>query len=225
MGFKMANSELTNRFFEKWSDKMAYVLGYFVADGDLSVNRRGSHYFGFTSTDYELLEKIKNLMGLTQRIGIKKRDNRNWKQAYRIQIGSRKNSDDIRQLIYKKKKNGVLLRNVPKLYLRHFIRGFFDGDGNVSFGRYGYPKGKRYVLITRFAAENKEFLEALFDLLCKSVPLNGGSIYKNNGGYHLNYSIKDSLKLFRYMYENVPRRGYLERKHNIFQKAVKHWGP
>jgi hypothetical protein len=48
-------------FFKKWSTEMAYVLGYFAADGCMFINPRGSKYVSFTSTDREILEKVKRL--------------------------------------------------------------------------------------------------------------------------------------------------------------------
>ncbi len=39
--------------------KMAYVLGFFVADGNLTINPRGSRYIEFSSCDKEIIEKRK----------------------------------------------------------------------------------------------------------------------------------------------------------------------
>lgn len=203
---------------------MAYLLGYFVADGDMSVNKRGSHYIGFTSTDYELLEKVKKLGGFNQKIGVKKSNNSDQKPAYRIQIGSKKLFNDICRLGFDKRKGKVPLDRVPEPHFRHFVRGCFDGDGNVNFGRYKRSRGFYYILITRFAAGRKKLLEELLILLRRYTQICGGSIYKNSRGYHLNFSVKDSLRLFDYMYEKVPFAQYLERKYNIFRKAIGHWG-
>ena len=82
---------------------MAYVLGYFIADGDMSVNKRGSHYIGFTSTDYELLKKVKQLIGVKQKIGAKKSSGVNQKPSFRIQIGSKKFFNDVCELGFDKR--------------------------------------------------------------------------------------------------------------------------
>lgn len=219
----MKKVKFNDKFFEKWSPQMAYVLGYFLADGDLSTNPRGSHYLNFTSTDYELLKKTRRLLGVNHRIGKKKRYNLIWSQGYRLQIGSKKIFRDIHNLGFNKKKSSPSLGIVPMIYFRHFVRGFFDGDGNVGFTQYQYLKGVRYILLTRFASGSKKLLEELHGLLRKYVQLKGGAVYKNSRGYHLNFSIRDSIRLFRYMYEGVPKEEYLERKYNIFNKALDHF--
>lgn len=32
-------------FFKKWSNEMAYVLGFFAADGNMIVNKRGGQFW------------------------------------------------------------------------------------------------------------------------------------------------------------------------------------
>ena len=41
---------------------MAYVLGFFAADGNMRINNNGGHYIDFTSCDKEILEKIRFVM-------------------------------------------------------------------------------------------------------------------------------------------------------------------
>ncbi len=55
-------------FFDKWSPNMAYVLGYFAADGTMYINRRGGHYIAFEATDEDLIILIKNLMHSSNKI-------------------------------------------------------------------------------------------------------------------------------------------------------------
>jgi hypothetical protein len=40
-------------FFKKWSPEMAYVLGFFTADGNMLKNKRGAHFIEFNTTDYK----------------------------------------------------------------------------------------------------------------------------------------------------------------------------
>jgi hypothetical protein len=41
---------------------MAYVLGYFAADGSMYVNSHGAKCIDFVSTDREILEHVKHLL-------------------------------------------------------------------------------------------------------------------------------------------------------------------
>ena len=46
--------QVNHQFFHKWNPTMAYVLGYFAADGCMIKNKRGAHYIEFTSIDKRL---------------------------------------------------------------------------------------------------------------------------------------------------------------------------
>ena len=50
---------------------MAYVLGFFAADGNMIKNKRGAHFIEFQITDKNLLEKIRELLGSNQKIAIR----------------------------------------------------------------------------------------------------------------------------------------------------------
>ena len=49
---------------------MAYVLGFFAADGNMIKNRRGAHFIAFYSNDKKLLIKIKVLLKASQKISL-----------------------------------------------------------------------------------------------------------------------------------------------------------
>jgi len=59
-------------FFKEWSKEMAYVLGYTFADGAVYTNKRGSCYLEFTSTDKELIYKVRDLLLSEHKIFLKK---------------------------------------------------------------------------------------------------------------------------------------------------------
>jgi len=62
-------------FFKKWSVEMAYVLGYFAADGCMYKNSGGSKFINFVSTDYEILTKVKKLLSSQHKILPKRQSN------------------------------------------------------------------------------------------------------------------------------------------------------
>lgn len=209
-------------FFKRWSPEMAYVLGYFAADGCMCINPRGSKYVSFSSTDYEILEKVKRILESRHKISIKKSNNKNWKPSFVLQIGSREMYNDLIQLGFMPNKEFRLkLPQMPKKYIRHFIRGYFDGDGSVTYGyfrRRDRNNKKTPYLLTCFAYANIGFLKGLSKVLMKNVGMRKG--YIDKGDNHLSYSKLDSIKLFRYMYKGVSKEQYLERKFNKFKKAI-----
>lgn len=209
-------------FFKKWSAEMAYVLGYFAADGCMFANPRGSKYVSFTSTDKEILEKVKIILGSEHKIGVRKRHNKNWKDLFSLQIGSKKMYNDLIKLGFMPNKaDRFKLPEIPPPFFRHFVRGYFDGDGSIIYGCFRRKnrgnKNTPYVLAC-FASANINFLKRLSMLLIKYADTRKG--YLDKKGQHLYYSKRDSIKLFGYLYKDVSKEQYLERKYHKFSKAV-----
>ena len=67
----MARLPVNEDFFKVWSPEMAYVLGFFCADGAMTINPRGSKYIDFCITDGDLLLKIKRCFRSEQSIIVK----------------------------------------------------------------------------------------------------------------------------------------------------------
>ena len=209
-------------FFKNWTPEMAYVLGFFAADGNMVKNRRGAHFISIEITDKDILEKIKEVMSSSHKITQRKRVN-SWKTAYRLQIGSKKMFSDLLNLgVTPKKSKTIDLPIIPDKYFAHFVRGYFDGDGNVVSGYFKKldRKNKSYTLATRFTGGSYIFLKSLKDSLSRLIGVTG-SLYEREDACRLNYSINDSKKLFRFMYADNKAKNllYLERKYRIFKDA------
>ncbi len=208
-------------FFKKWSSEMAYVLGFFTADGNMTKHKNGGCYIEFTSNDYEVLYKIKKIIGLDNKISWR---NRNSKIHYRIQMGSKVLYEDLISLgLTPNKSLTIKFPNISLVHLKHFIRGYFDGDGCVYFKQnWAKDRGKfRWVFQVRFTSGSKQFLEVFHSLLKDLKICKGGYLYHKNRGYELVFSHYDGLALFRFLYDNVSAEMYLERKYDIFQRAFK----
>lgn len=205
---------------------MAYVLGFFVADGSIYTNPRGAHYLDFHITDKELLIKIRRLLKSNHKISLRKKSNPKWKQQYRLQIGSKEMFRDLMKLgTTPRKSKTQSLPKIPDKYFQHFLRGYFDGDGFVHFGRHKRTdrKSLKTVLLVGFSSGSKDILESIAKSLKKLVKLKGGTYYRASNSHWLTYSIKDSLKLYYFMYDNIRNNCYLKRKLKIFQRAIKYF--
>jgi len=198
---------------------MAYVLGFFAADGNMIKNKRGGHFISFEITDRNLLEKIRDVLGSNHKIAMRKRRN-SWKQSYSLQIGSKLMFNELLSLgLTAHKSKTIKLPKVPEKYFPDFLRGYFDGDGCAQLGRY-WRKDRRkwkWQFTVNFTSGSKKFLEELWIALKPFVA--GGRLGKKSRGYELIFSQKDGFALFDLMYDNVPAKMFLERKYDIFQKA------
>jgi len=210
---------------------MAYVLGFFAADGSMIRNNRGACFIEFKITDRSILLKIKQALGSNHKISRKTYSNDKWKTTYRLQIGSKEIFKDLTELGFSQKKSKKMkLPFVPIEFWGHFVRGYFDGDGNVHFKQY-YAKDrgkKRWSFSTCFTSGSKIFLRDLHKSLSPFV--KGGFLHekktpdKKIKGYSLVFSHQDGLALFRLMYNNGCRGLCLRRKYLTFKKAIKTLG-
>ena len=204
---------------------MAYVLGFFAADGNMIRNRRGAHFIAFYSADRVLLERVRSALGSNHKIGGRDYSEKR-RINYQLQLGSKEMFADLFFLGMKPaKSNTLLLPRIPTKYEPDFVRGYFDGDGCVYFKRLKYADRKRprHVLMTKFTSGSRSFLTSLHSLL-KKRGVTGGVVREKwmKHGLDLTLSHSDSLAVYKLMYNTVPREGlYLPRKRKIFDKAIR----
>lgn len=98
--------------------------------------------------------------------------------------------------------------SIDKSLQRHFVRGYFDGDGNIYKSK--IRKNSYQVSI----ASNFNFLSDIKDIICV------GEIYKNGNIHILSFSkIEDVTNFGNYLYDKSTI--FLERKKQIFEKIKK----
>ncbi len=207
-------------FFKIWTTDMAYVLGFFAADGYITVNKRGGQFWAIDIIDKSIVEKIKRTIEAEHKISTRKTaDGKS--VSYRLQIGSIEMCDDLRRLGYAERKTKNLsIPHIPSVYFSHFVRGYFDGDGNVWVGAiHKDRKTKGLAIQTVFTSCCLDFLERLSGELEKHGILRG-RIREGRGGYYrLVYSINSSLKLYDFMYNGYSKDSIaLIRKKRVFER-------
>ena len=197
---------------------MAYVLGFFTADGNMIRNKRGAHFIELYITDRDILQKIRTLFNSNHKITVRDRKNENWKIGYRLQIGSKEFFNDLIHLgMTPSKSLTIRMPIVPKKFLSHFLRGYFDGDGHVSVSEYQQKdrKNKSKVIVTGFTSGSKQFLEGLKNIISRYDIVKGGTLFYARG-YRLCFSTNDSRRLYNFMYKDSGKL-YLDRKKVIFE--------
>lgn len=202
---------------------MAYILGFFAADGYITINKRGGQFWCVDVIDKKIIEQIKKQIEADHKISLRKKQKDKY-LSYRLQIGSIEMCNDLRFLGFNEKKTKNLsIPNIPDKYFCHFVRGYFDGDGHVWFGwTHKDRKTKTLVIHVVFTSCSRIFLESIRNRL-ERFGIMKGRINKGGGNYHrLVYSILNSLKLYDFMYNNLGlSKLFLYRKKVIFERYIK----
>ena len=202
MRVRSSNLRYSETFFSRWSDEMAYILGYFAADGSMYQNKRGGSYIGFYSIDLELIESVKSLLKVTNKIEVRNRQE-NWQTSYTLQIGSKNIFNHLLNLGFTSNKSlSLRLPKIPDNLFCHFLRGYFDGDGGVYYQtliRKNRPN-PTFHLHLNIRCGNKIFLEEVNEKLTRLIDIRGGSIYFHSRAYSLAYYGRDVIELYSFLY-------------------------
>jgi hypothetical protein len=202
---------------------MAYILGFFAADGSMIRTKRGGHYVEFHSTDVGLLRLIRAALSSDHKISRRVRRSTLHKHQYRLQIGSMRMFTDLSALGMTPHKSKILVfPEVPESLHAHFVRGYFDGDGCIYFRRLQFADRKRprSVMLSLFTSGSRSFLVALHMVLA-SHGVRGGVVKRKKRGFELVLSHRDSVALYRFLYNNLADSViFLPRKYKLFTRAV-----
>lgn len=198
---------------------MAYVLGYIYADGSLddSPYMRGK-YIQIASIDEDSVQRIKNWLSSEHKITKKKSHFTGSKFCFMLRIGSHKIYNDLFKFgLYPNKSLTINFPKIPQKYLGHFIRGYFDGDGCISFEKGIGKKGQSIIkrIRTIFTSGSKTYLKEMNDVL-KSVGIDEGKIYSSKRSYQAIYNTKDSVRIFKLIYAKTSINSFFMRKFKIF---------
>ncbi len=118
------------------SEEKAYVLGFFYADGNNYI--KGVHSYevsvGLQEEDKLILEKMRDLLSPQTKLKFTDYSDKGWKNQFKLKINSKLLSEQLTKLGCVTAKSLTLTWPEwlidPELQ-RHFIRGYFDGDGSL----------------------------------------------------------------------------------------------
>lgn len=199
------------------SPRKAYWLGMLYADG--SNDKRGRIVLGLSGEDRCLLEWLKKDIGFEGKIYSPKQYSYHKTPPHRLEFQNRKMSNDLlgHGVIYNKSLTLEFpsLDKVSLIFLPHFIRGYFDGDGCVSKIKNGLE-----VSITSspaFCASLKQFLVQALGI---SIFLKS---YKKSSAQSLQMSGRSAIIFLEYIYRNSDIK--MPRKYAKFQDFIKTYTP
>lgn len=153
------------------SENKAYFLGFLYSDGYNNVER-GIIELSLQEEDRCVLEQLSNLLQNSKPLYFKDRKskNQNHKNVYRLTLYSKYTSNRLKELGCGQCKTKTLdfpnYNQVPPHLMRHFLRGFWDGDGTIGFIKRKDTKNK--TVSTRICG-TYEFLYGLQLLLKEEI--------------------------------------------------------
>lgn len=184
------------------TEAKAYFLGLMFSDGSVTRNQ-----FYIKLKDEDILLKFRDELKCDYPILVREFPYK----SYTLQISSQTLCNALIKLGCVPNKTKVI--QLPKLkedLYRHFIRGFFDGDGCLQL------QDKKYHCRFDLTSASKKFLEQIRPIITMHSKPNGYLGKENKYEvWHLNYSghqVQDILD-WLYKYSNF----YLQRKYTKYK--------
>lgn len=188
------------------TEEDAYWLGFIMADGyvsevhnhlDISLKSTDAHHLQLLADYFESDAKVTE-----RKVGKH--------TACRVTFCSK---ELVRSLVSHgciQNKSLVLeFPSIKKELVHHFIRGYFDGDGSVSYNHEVRKSFNFHLIGTEsFVTETRKW-----------IGLSETKLYKKGQAYDLRYGgVGNAKKLYDYLYQDA--NIYLSRKHDVFLRAV-----
>lgn len=191
----------------------AYWLGFLYADG---CTHNGSSEVSIQLTDKEHIEKFKQAIGAINHKIVEIHDTRweNAKTLYMFSIKDKQLHADLCKWGCVPNKTFLInkIPNIPRDYVSHFLRGYFDGDGSLH-----YLKSTNNFRIS-FTCGSVEFLEDIQKELGTSLSI------RNEKGTHSNYlqiSGRHQVeRILNYLYKDSTESTRLDRKYDLYLQCL-----
>lgn len=197
------------------SEKKAYFLGFIFADGCVYENKKKTKISGLIiqiqERDREIIDEFKKDINSTHNISFVEPQIKTWQRKV---VFTFSNIEFVSHLVSKgclprKSQSCFFPKNkLDNKYFRHFIRGYFDGDGSIC------STSDYYVYPTIRICATLEFAEEIKNIVRKKLDINTGIFYKKSSIYDVEYSKVRAMKFLDWIYQDATM--YLKRKYNRY---------
>lgn len=205
-------------FFENIdTEEKAYWLGFMFADGYIINNehRYGQDGFGLTlaQDSIDAIEKFKKSLNATNPICYDNSKPTGQRQV-KLVCCSQKTVNDLIDKGCIKNKSCYLQppKHIPEELIRHFIRGFFDGDGSLM----RHQKSEKSIIFSLDFTTTYNMAKWLQEIL------KLGSIFpekrRDSTWYYSIGGNQQVLQICHYMYDNA--NIYMNRKYERYQELL-----
>ena len=190
------------------TEEKAYWLGFLYADGCVHSN---NYEISVNITDKEHIEKFKAAIKAFNHNIIEIQDKRfqNAKTLYQFSIRDKQLHQDLIKWGCIPQKSLLInkIPNIPRDYVSHFLRGYFDGDGSLH-----YLRGTNNYRISFVGT--KDFLNDIQKELQTNVSLQSNIAGK---AYVLQIAGRRQIeRILNYLYNNSKENNRLNRKYQKY---------
>lgn len=209
-GWGVTRPTLNNlKAFQLENELDYYWAGFIAADGNISD--KNDLYVCLHHKDRNHLEKLLNFLKSNHAIS------ENTDKYNRAQIGLRlpKQMADSLKDRFNIVPRKSLIYELPNINdsdnFRHYVRGYFDGDGSIceSFSNKNSTTASLYATVTG----SKSFINSLFETL----PFKG-SVQERENVSTLKYNTNSARDFLDYIYKNSSV--YLDRKMLLYRRII-----
>jgi hypothetical protein len=213
-----------NKFEKILTEDDAYWLGFLYADGYV-CHSNNSWWYGveLQYRDIGHLKKLNKYMNGNMHIDTfyhKSPTSENICKMCKIVYCSKQLFLNLANCGCMQRKSKVITMPfgvVPEQLIRHFIRGYFDGDGSCGIYRHSERKYIKYPR-AKITCGSHDFVNQLKEYL-NNINIRCGIVTSKEGNYDIFFSGKDNVVNFlKYMYNesNI----YLDRKYEIYKQCL-----
>lgn len=206
---------ISNKFaFDSFDELSCYWAGFIASDGNVDLKSRVRIMLNYDDTSH--LEKFKEYLNSTHAISS------NTEKYYRssFELTSIELCNGLKNNFNIVPNKTSILKYPDKLPLhlmKHFIRGYFDGDGSICES-FSNKNSITATLYATFACGSREFITWLFKYLQTTLGLSGYLQKFSDTKFQIKYSTNDAKILLNWMYRDSTV--YLDRKYSLFNKIV-----
>lgn len=197
------------------TEEKAYWLGYIYADGyiyNIKPRANGQIDYNFElcskGDDIEHMKKFAKFMEYEGEVKETKADNQGHTRC-RVCFSSKHLWETLNNYGCTPNKSLTLQFPDKSIFvdsslIRHFIRGYFDGDGCISFGN------KEHTVVTAQVLGTKQFLNSIMDYVHKEYNLYHNHDNVDEGTMQIKISCRQAFNFIKFLYKDS--NIYLQRK-------------
>jgi hypothetical protein len=209
-------------FFKSWTSECAYVFGLLIADGCLTTRRGLFWDVSLELKDIDHVKLVASVIDPKLRVHVYTR--KDGRQSAKFTMKMTEIVDDCVALGLRPRKSFDVEwpSTLPAEFEADFVRGYFDGDGGITWSitrnSFGYASKRRCL---DFACGSSNFAITLGEVIHRNTGIESNIRHLKNYS-RPQYLSKDAIRAVGdWMYVASPLR--LERKYQKWQETLLPW--